>query len=139
MRRCFDKAVALPAREMLILGRQHDLDGRATLSLCRQKQFFDQQIGDLLAVVAICDYQHIDRRNESAGSYRGPEPEYGTTRQLPVRLDERNARIGQVDQLAEQTDRVHRRVAARHGTSFRAKRVQPIYVGYASLPDQVLH
>jgi hypothetical protein len=54
-------------------------------------------------------------------------------------LGDSDARVRDVDQLAEQADRIDRRVASRHGPLLGAKRVQPINIGDTGLPDQILH
>ena len=71
--------------------------------------------------------------------WKGLKTEDCTACQLAIAFGERDARVGQVDELAQQADRVHRRVTVRHGPFFRAKRVEPIYIGDPGLPDQVLH
>jgi len=112
--------MSLPAREILGIRRQHDFDRCAALSLGRKKHLFYQQIGDLLAILPAGDYEHIDGPDEPAGSNRRPQTKDRTAGQLTVAFDDRDTRVGQVDQLTKQADRVHRRVSAGHGTFFRA-------------------
>ena len=112
--------MTLPAREMLGVGRQHDFDRCTALSSCRVQHFFDEQIGDLLAIEVWSDNHHIDRPDESAGPDRWPQSQDCTADHLMVRLGYRDTRVRQVDQLAQQAYRVDWGLATGHGPFFRA-------------------
>ena len=103
------------------------------------QHFFDEEVGNLLVLVALRHDQQVDRSDEPADSDGRPESQDGAAGELVTGLGDGNARGRDVDQLAHQPDRVDRRVATRYESSLGTQRVQPINVGYAGLPDEVLH
>src|ERR1035437_7676828 len=65
---CLRETMILPVRQVVGLCRQHDLDRCAALSACREQQFFDEQVGTSVRVVAIRDDQQVNRANDPADS-----------------------------------------------------------------------
>src|ERR1035437_9770954 len=65
---CLREAMTLPVRQVVGLWRQYDLDRCAALSACREQQFFDEQVGNSVRVLAIRDDQQVNRADEPADS-----------------------------------------------------------------------
>ena len=63
-----------------------------------------------LDVVFRVDDQEVHRSHVATGANRGPKREDGPADHLSPRFRDEDARLGEVDQLAEQGCRVHRAV-----------------------------
>lgn len=128
-----------PTRAKCGVFRQHHFYCGAAFSSGRGHDLLDQHIGNSLDGVAWGDDQHVNRAYEASGPDRWSQAEYCTAGYLTTRLGDHDARVGNVDELAQQAYRVQRGTSAGRGPHFHAKRIEPIYIGDARLPDQVLH
>ena len=128
-----------PARAQVGVVRQHDLYRGAALSSCRGHDLDDQLIGAFLDAVAWGYDQHVNRAYEPAGSDRWSEADYRTAGYLTPPLGDHDASIRHVDELTQQAYRVQWSASAGRSPHLYAKRIQPIDIGDAGLPDQVLH
>ena len=94
------------------------LDDGAALVAGRADDLFDESFGHPIGVVVGIDDQEIDGPDEAAGADRRSEREDGPAHDVPLRLGDEDARLRQVDELAEQVRRIER--ARRHGSTRRS-------------------
>jgi hypothetical protein len=94
---------------------------------------------DPVGIVVGVDDQEIDRPDETARADRRSEREDGAAHDVPLGLGDEDARLRQVDELAEQISRVERaRIAA--DAQFRvAQRDETVDIRDAGGPDQIFH
>jgi hypothetical protein len=96
------KSMALPPGPLGGVAWLRRLDGGTALVPGRADDFFEQELGHPIGIVRIADGKEIQDTDEAAGANRRPDREDRGADDLPPKLGDENARMGEVDELAEQ-------------------------------------
>jgi hypothetical protein len=96
------KSKALPPGPLGEVARLRRLDGSAALVPGRADDFFEQELGHPIGIVRVTDSEEIKMADETAGPDRRPDRKDRGADDLPPKLGDKNARMGEVDELAEQ-------------------------------------
>ena len=115
--------MASQRRERRVVLRAGRLDERAALVAGRADDLLDESVRHPVGVVVGIDDQEVDGPDEATRADRRSEREDGAAHDVPLGLGDEDARLRQVDELAEQISRIERaRIAARHAVPRRSER-----------------
>ena len=128
-----------PAGPLRWIGRRGRLDDGTGLVASRFEDLLKQRIGHPIRVVRGVHDEEVDRPDETAGADRWSKGEDRSPDHVTSRLGDEDARLWQVDQLAQEIRGIHGTRSSGRGGGDPAETNESIDVRYPGRSDLIFH